>query len=240
MRHIAQNAGHLADFIVTTGDLVETPSDEGYATAVHLLGLQGALREVDAPGPQLVSYEGLSGFPMYFLPGNHDDRQNFYNNLSLRRPFSTSSQSSPLMNTKFQHKGIQFVCLDWGAENQAEASPQMLTFLTDALDQHTPSILLMHHPVVPIGVRWMDSLLAEGVGKFWEIVRGRRVLGIFCGHLHNTYDRKVEGIPVYGLRSTAPQFALQEEPLLCIQPPHYRVVHVEPEGLTTEIVEVAL
>ncbi len=86
----------------------------------------------------------------------------------------------------------------------------------------------------------MDDLLAEDVAKFWDAVRGQHVLGIFCGHLHSTYEKKVNVVAVYGLRSTAPQFVFQDEPLMCIQPLHYRIVHVEPEGLTTEVVEVDL
>lgn len=234
MRHIAENAAHQADFIVTTGDVTETPSGESYRTVQRMLGLRQGITAVDAPGPQLVSIEGLSRFPMHFLPGNHDDRRNFFDYLHLR------PSSSPLANARFRHKGIQFVCLDWGSANQAVSTPEMLAFLGDALKENMPSILLMHHQVVPVGVRWLDELLSQDIGEFWNIVRGRSVLGIFCGHLHATYETRVEGIGVYGLRSTAPQFVFQDEPLLCIQPLHYRVVHVEPAGLTTEVIEVAL
>jgi 3',5'-cyclic-AMP phosphodiesterase len=234
VRHVAEHAARTSDFIVTMGDVVETPSETSYRTVRRMLGLADDLPVVDAPGPQPVSIEGLDRFPMYFLPGNHDDRHNFYEHLSLRpTPYSQ-------LNATFEHKGVQFVCIDWGAGNQAVARPEMLAFLENALSGDTSSILLMHHQVVPVGVRWLDDLLSPDVGKFWDILRGKRVLGVFCGHLHATYEQEVEGIRVYGLRSTAPQFVLQDEPLLCIQPLHYRVVHVSPDAVTAEIVEVPL
>lgn len=234
MRHIAENAAHQADFIVTTGDITETPSDESYRAVQRMLGLHSGMAAVAAPGPQPVSIEGLSRFPMYFLPGNHDDRRNFFDYLRLQ-PLPSS-----LANTGFQHKGVQFVCLDWGAGNQAVATPEMLSFLEKAVKEEGPSILLMHHQVVPVGVGWMDDLISQDIEKFWNIVRGRSILGIFCGHLHETYETIVEGVAVYGLRSTAPQFVFQDEPLLCLQPLHYRIVRVASSGLTTEVVEVAL
>src|SRR5438105_4158923 len=83
MRHIAEHVANRVDFIVSTGDLVEPPSDLAYQTLCHMLNLQTTSK---APGPQLVSIEGLHDFPMYFLPGNHDDRTNFFRYLFPQTP----------------------------------------------------------------------------------------------------------------------------------------------------------
>src|SRR5512138_1145358 len=72
MRHIAENTAAKADFIVSTGDLVEPPTEAAYACASKLLGLDSSAA---LPGPQHVNVEGLHNYPMYFLPGNHDDRE---------------------------------------------------------------------------------------------------------------------------------------------------------------------
>src|SRR5215472_436992 len=37
-----------------------------------------------------------------------------------------------------------------------------------------------------------------------------KVLGIFSGHAHVSYERVVNGIPLFGLRTTAPQPVLQK------------------------------
>src|SRR5687768_12403034 len=100
MRHISENVADIADFIISTGDLVEPPTEVAYQCAVKLLGLQAP---ASLPGPQMVNIEGLSNYPMYFLPGNHDDRE-----LMTRHLFS-DSESPRFYNFTFVHKGIQFI-----------------------------------------------------------------------------------------------------------------------------------
>lgn len=171
MRHIAEHVAERVDFIVTTGDLVHSGSDAEYESVRRMLGLRGG---ADAPGPHRVSIEGLQEFPMYFLPGNHDSRPGFFRHLfPLTQPMR-------LMNVAFEHKGVRFICLDWGPQTKAVAYPEMLDFLSQALRTEMPAILLMHHHVAPIGCRWLDEFIADDVAAFWEIVAGHNILGIFC------------------------------------------------------------
>lgn len=232
LRHVAQNVADRADFIISTGDLVEDPSETSYQAFLHMLNARDTASEM--PGPLFISPEGFQEFPMYVLPGNHDDRDNFFKCLF--------PQSAPkvLMNVAFIHKGVQFICLDWGPQVKARAHPEMLNFLAQSLETNYPSILVMHHHVVPVGSRWLDNFIADDVSHFWEIVLGKNVLGILCGHVHATYERVIRDIPVLGLRSTAFSFALQDEPLACLLPPHYRFVTVQDGVLTTRIFEVPL
>ncbi|MDP2991345.1 MAG: metallophosphoesterase, partial [Kiritimatiellota bacterium] len=95
MRHIAANAAEQADFIVSTGDLVQVPSAAAYQTARSLLGIHGA--DGRAPGPLQVSLEGLERYPMYFLPGNHVDRAEFF------RALFPDTPPLPLLNATFTH-----------------------------------------------------------------------------------------------------------------------------------------
>jgi 3',5'-cyclic-AMP phosphodiesterase len=229
--HIAEHVADHIDFVVSTGDLVDAPTEKSYQNLCQMLNLRALS---PAPGPQFVTCEGLQAFPMYFLPGNHDDRDTFFRHL-----FPQMSPT-PLMNGAFQHKGVQFICLDWGPQAKAVAHPEMLDFLANTLQKKLPSILLMHYHLVPVGSRWIDRLLSDEDEAFWEIMRTHQVLGIFCGHAHVTYEKEVSGIPVFGLRSTAPQFVLQDDPLLCLQPPHYRLVTIHDGLLTTRVFEVPL
>ena len=89
------------------------------------------------------------------------------------------------------HKDVQFICVDWGPDVKAQASTAMLEFLARALQVHAPSIILMHHQPVPIGSRWLDAFIADEVGRFWEVVRGQNVLGIFFGYLRWVTDTSV-------------------------------------------------
>ena len=64
MKHIAEHTADKADFIISTGDLVEPSTEAAYNCAIKLLGLSSSAA---LPGPQKVNSEGLRDFPMYFL-----------------------------------------------------------------------------------------------------------------------------------------------------------------------------
>jgi Icc protein len=115
-----------------------------------------------------------------------------------------------------------------------------LDFLAQALTAGLPTIVLIHHAVLPLEARWMDRFLADDMDPFWKALTGHEVLGILSGHLHNTYEQLVHNIPVLGLRSTMFQFAVQDEPLITLLPPQYRLVTVHDGVLTSRVFEVEL
>ncbi|GAB1469131.1 3',5'-cyclic-AMP phosphodiesterase [Chloroflexota bacterium] len=232
LKHIAQNPEAKIDFILSTGDIVENPTEASYQSFLQMINATD--ESAEAPGPLHISAEGLTEMPLYLLPGNHDDREYFF------KSFFPGTPATPLMNKAFIYKGVQCICLDMGPNSKAITHPQTLDFLAQCLKAELPSIIFMHHHLVEIGSRWLDSFIPDETGKFWEIVTGQNVLGIFCGHVHTTYEQKVNNIPVFGLRSTAPQFVLQDEPLACLLPPHYRLVTFQDGVLTTKLFEVPL
>jgi 3',5'-cyclic AMP phosphodiesterase CpdA len=231
MNRIAADLTGKIDFIVSTGDLVNRPTDESYQFLTNVLNLSPA----DClPCPHTMRYGRLWDFPLYLLPGNHDDRQVFFHNLF-------NSVESERFNTCFLHKGIRFVCLDWGGYDRGVLTSELLEFAEQALSADEPAIILTHHNIVPLGRAWLDRFLADGIEKFHDILRQKKVLAIICGHLHSSYEFKWEDIPVWGLRSTAFQFRFEGKPILDLQPPHFRVVTVHDDGrLETRVVEVPL
>ena len=236
MRHIAQNTADKADFIISTGDLVEPPTEAAYECASKLLGLSSSSA---LPGPQKVNTEGLRDFPMYFLPGNHDDRE-----MMTRCLFSTSTPLA-LYNFTFEHKGVQFIFMDWGPESKAVFLPETRRFLSEALKSDLPSVIVCHQHVKPIGIRWLDEFLADELDQFWEIVARpgvkEKVLGILCGHVHITYEDEYQGIQILGLRSTAYPFAESEQKFqVILAPPHYRFVSIQNGVLTSRIYKVSI
>ena len=235
MRHIAQNTADKADFIISTGDLVEPPTEAAYECAIKMLGLSAS---ASLPGPQKVNTEGLRDYPMYFLPGNHDDRE-----LMARRLFP-NSEPPALYNFTFEHKEVQFVCMDWGPESKAVFSPETRAFLAQALQSELPSVIVCHQHVKRIGSRWLDSFLADDLDGFWQIVAApavkEKVLGILCGHVHITYEDEYKGIQILGLRSTAYPFAKTDEFMMLLAPPHYRFVSIQNGILTSRIYKVSI
>jgi 3',5'-cyclic-AMP phosphodiesterase len=231
----ARHAGQF-DFLVTTGDIVNSATPEAYRTFARLSGihLNGSARPASFPGPLRAALDGLPDLPVYCLPGNHDDRAHFYREL-FQQPAGPR-----LANAAFEHKGVQFIFLDMGPEVKAAAHDETIAFLENALRRGLPSVILMHHALIPIGCAWLDAFVADDVARFWQTVAGRPVMGIFCGHNHISYEKTAGGIPVMGLRSTAIPFVLQDEPLVALLPPHYRLVSIHDGVLTSKIFEVEL
>jgi Icc protein len=232
LRHIAQHAAAPADFLVSMGDFVDPPSDATYDAVLGWLGAKTT--DAHAPGPVAISCEGLRDFPTYFVPGNHDDRDAFFRCLFPR------TAPMPLMNVRFVHKDVQFICLDWGTDPTAVAYPETFDFLARALEDDRPSVVFTHHQVAPVGVAWLDAFLAPGIGRFWDIVARKHVIGVLAGHVHMTHEQLVHGIPVLTLRSTSFQFARVEQPIAALQPPHYRFVTIHNGVLTSRVFEVPL
>ncbi|HEX9388389.1 MAG TPA: metallophosphoesterase [Anaerolineales bacterium] len=235
MKHIAENVAEKADFIISTGDLVEPPTDAAYACAIKLLGLGSSAA---LPGPQHANVEGLRDYPMYFLPGNHDDRE------LLTRCLFPDSKPVDLYNFTFEHKGVQFVFMDWGPESKAVFLPETRQFLSQALQSDLSSVIICHQHVKPIGSRWLDSFIADEIDEFWEMITQpgiqEKILGILCGHAHITYEEEYKGIQILGLRSTAYPFAITDDPLLILAPPHYRFVSIQNNVLTSRIYKVLI
>jgi Icc protein len=232
LKHIAQNTAPQVDFIISTGDIVENPTEFAYQAFLQMVKARNVSAEM--PGPFLISAEGLKDLPMYLLPGNHDDRNNFFKCLFPK------SLSAHLMNAAFVNKEVQFICLDFGPHSKATTHSETLDFLSRSLNDNLPSAIFMHHQLIKIGSRWLDEFIADDIYKFWDILAGHNVLGIFCGHIHTTYERIINNIPVFGLRSTTCPFVMQDEPLACLLPAHYRLITIQNGMLSTKIFEVPL
>lgn len=233
MRHISEYVADKVDFIISTGDLVEPDTDETYQGALKLLGIHSSAA---LPGPRRINIEGLKDFPMYFLPGNHDKRDMF------TRYLFSESQAPNLYNFTFEHKGTQFVFMDWGPESKAFFFPETREFLVNALQSEMPSVIVCHQHVKKIGSRWLDNFLADNLDEFWDVVlpNKEKVLGILCGHVHITYEDEYDGVPIYGLRSTAFPFAKTDDPVVILAAPHYRYVRIQDGILTSRIYKVII
>ena len=233
MRHISENVANKVDFIISTGDLVEPETDANYQGAMKLLGINSSAA---LPGPQRINIEGLHDFPMYFLPGNHDQRDMF------TRYLFPDSKAPNLYNFTFEHKGVQFVFMDWGPDTKAHLFPEAHEFLAQVLQSDLPSVIACHQHVKKIGSRWLDNFLADNLDEFWDVVlpNKEKVLGILCGHVHITYEDEYGGIPIYGLRSTAYPFAKTDDPLVILAAPHYRFIRIQDGILTSRIYKVPL
>lgn len=228
---ISVAGGHGADALLSTGDLVDRGHDGEYAFARSLLGIRA---EGTAPGPLISARPGLEGMPIYLVPGNHDPREAWLANL-----FPDTSLSDPL-DLAFQIGDQAFVYLDLGSDGRAgDLRDRSLVTLDQATSEGRPTVLVLHHHPIAVGVPWLDRALPPGIERLWERL-DRGIVAVLFGHAHATVDATIRAVPVLGTRSTCFQFAPTETPEFLIQPLHYRTVTVEGAQVTTERFEVPL
>jgi 3',5'-cyclic AMP phosphodiesterase CpdA len=191
-RFLAQAVQHIRtmipspDVVLGTGDLVDAGRPEEYR---HL-------RELLAPLPM----------PVYLIPGNHDDRQALVSQFPDHRYLPRSGfvqyvvEGYPVrllaLDTLIPGQGGGLVC--------AERLAWLESRLAEAPDR--PTVIFMHHPPFPIGVRRMDALGLAGADALGEVVRRHpQVERVLCGHVHRAVQVRWAGT----VASTAPSTAHQ-------------------------------
>lgn len=181
-----------AAFAVVTGDLVRDGEPAAYAR----------LRE---------TLDGLP-WPVHLLLGNHDDRDTF------RDAFP----AAPLDENGFAQQAFPTpagtcVMLDTLAPGRPEGElcPRRLRWLATRLAETTePVVLFLHHPPLPVGMPYMDSIGLRDADGLWEVLvpHRARVRHMFHGHLHRPIAGSWRGIPLSSLRGTAFGVTLGQNP----------------------------
>jgi len=170
------------------------------------------------------------------VPGNHDDGPR------LREAFSDRMlDAAPAANFLDEVGGVRLVGLDssrpWrvsGALGHAQ-----LGWLSSVLDPAAPSLLFLHHPPISIGTWWLDKDRLRDHHAFSEIIQGRGVQGVCCGHVHQEAQGHLGAVPVWTTPSTAYQFkpgALV--PRTERRPAGLRVIEIAQGVVTTSVVRL--
>jgi 3',5'-cyclic-AMP phosphodiesterase len=160
------NALHPApDFVVISGDLADTPTEQEYD---HLRRLLQPLR-----------------LPFAAIPGNHDSRE------LMRAAFPKASYaaSSVPLDQKIELGGLDLLLADSSVPGEAhgELSAPTLGWLQTTLASSTdrPALLFLHHPPFVTGIGHMDRQNLQGADQLAAIVRRHpRVKLLGCGHVH--------------------------------------------------------
>jgi Icc protein len=251
LRDIAERWNDV-DFIVSTGDIASGGTLEEYENVCRMLDLKQVSRP---PGPQLISLPGGREIPMYFIPGNHDDRKQFCLGL-----FGYECDAN-LLHLSFNHKDVQFVAPDWGPEEPDGTKPatryyrfvdgggtapdttdQLAEWLVCNIRDGEPAVLLTHYAPLIVENVWDERQVPRNIEKFWKVISTKRnILAILCGHIHQTFETSRHGIPVLGLAATCFQHILHDgEYVRAILPPAYRRVVVEGRTLRSSVHTVEL
>ena len=209
----------VPDVTVVTGDLVDCGEPEEYA---HLRALLAPL-----------------AMPVFVIPGNHDVRK------PMRDAFGAEGYLPRDGFLQYIVDGypLRIVGLDTLLPGEAGGllCKDRLRWIDDALAAapDRPTMILMHHPPFPTGIRPMDRMGLGGSADFADIIRRHpQVERIWCGHVHRASNCRFAGTIAGTAPSTAHQARLDlrpEEPLSFVtEPPGYQL-HLwgEDTGLVT-------
>jgi Icc protein len=155
--------------------------------------------------PDLFAYQqffdsfDFSQPPMVWLPGNHDSLE-----LIARAP-----KQMPYRK-RFVFNGWQLLLLNSSIEDQPQGVlPQRdLEMTRQSLEEcHLPTAIFLHHPVMPVGSRWLDKQRVANAEELEAIVQQfDHVKGVFCGHVHQAYSEWRDGRLYASAPSTCVQF----------------------------------
>ncbi len=196
------------DFVVISGDLVDTPTPEEYE---HLKRLLAPLKR-----------------PFVGIPGNHDSRE------WMRAAFPKAAYafSSGALNQKVEAGGLDLVLLDSSVAGKphGELDAPTLQWLETALASapDRPALLFLHHPPFQTGIWHMDRQHLCNAGELEPIVRHHpRVQLVASGHVHRAALTMFGGVAatICPAPNHAVDLDLQElrEPSFKVEPPAFHL-----------------
>lgn len=211
------NRHHLdAELVLISGDLV----DQGEMAAY--IALKDALKALKVP---------------YVLGmGNHDHRT------QLQSVFP----DLPLDDNGFVQYAIKtsmgtFIMLDTAktGSHAGELCAQRLEWLSYTLEKYNDQdiFMVLHHPPIETGIRFMDSIRLQDAKKFESIVtKYNNIRHLFFGHVHRPIAGNWQGVSFSLMPSLNHQVALDLEMDAerlpgCHEPPAYGVVLIEKQSL---------
>lgn len=158
----------LPDVTLATGDLTDDGRPEEYAA------LRAALDRLRMPA--------------YVIPGNHDDRAN------LRQAFADRGYlpaEGEFLHYTVETWPLRLIGLDTVIPGEVGGGlcPNRLAWLAARLGEQPvrPTLIFMHHPPFPTGIRYMDAPPLEGAAALEALIRRHpQVRQIVCGHIHRT------------------------------------------------------
>jgi Icc protein len=202
--------------VLVTGDVIQDDSAEAY----------GRFRDLMLPLKLRV----------HCVPGNHDIRD-LMKAVCSRPPFSYCAYEEI---GDWLLVGIDScVSGEAGGEVSREELDRMSDIIVRSPAKHV--LISLHHPPVPMGSRWLDSVSLKNGDELLERLRTlKRVRATVFGHVHQEYDDDYEGIRILATPSTCRQFKPGSDKFAVDdKPPAYRHITLGADGsVETELIWV--
>ncbi len=195
------------DCAVFTGDLTQDHSETSYQHFVEAV--------------QQANFT----IPVYFLAGNHDDRQLL--NQHLTAPTFQLSKT-------ITHDFWQVQLLDSKSDTPSGfVSEASLQALSEQIDNEKCQLLMMHHHPVNIGY-YIDKHGLLSQDDFWQTITqlnesAQNIKAIACGHVHRGSHLSKNKVDIYTCPATSVQFGDTKEAPGSIEP-SYRLFDLHSDG----------
>lgn len=206
--------------IIASGDLVDHGEPEEYAELKTILA-----------GAEI---------PIYFGVGNHDRRAAFLE--ALEGPFAHRDENGYIQYAVDFGEVRMVVCdtLYEGHEGSG-FDAKRAAWLAATLDEDrvTPTIVVLHHPPILSGVKWMDpDPKAPWIDLFSAAIRGHdQIRVLLCGHVHRAFHGVLGAHIVAASPATSIQVTLNLTEIDMQRPDGREILTAEPPGFTLVAVD---
>ncbi len=199
----------------STGKLLGLNTAQSYEAVLELVSmapkkpeaviLTGDLSQDETPAAYHYlsdSIEKNFDCPVYWIPGNHDD-PDLIKKILVKPPFK---QEKAVL---WGHWLFVLLNTHYSKHVEGHLSKNELSQLDFYLSQHQEQnvAIIMHHPPVSVGSKWVDNLRLNNADQFFEIVdRYLHVKAIICGHVHQAFETVRKNVKIMTTPSTCIQF----------------------------------
>lgn len=144
----------------------------------------------------------ISEQSIYAIAGNHDDSCLMRKELKGSTIFVTDKT---MINER------EFLFLDSSDKPLDRRHPlglgridnRGIARLKQLLRKADDPIVVVHHPVIPVGAEWMKAIRLENDAEVMKVLRKYRVRDVICGHGHDGITATQQGVTQYMAPSTA-------------------------------------
>lgn len=178
--------------------------------------------------------------PVFYGLGNHDDRRGYAAGLAGRgaRPV----HGGPAFGERVID-GFHVVVLDTGVAGRIGGAidAHQFDWLAEVLGSRRdlPKVLVMHHPPALEGEAAWKTLDASGTARLAALLRGRPVVAILTGHIHQDRVALWEGVPVVTVSGQyATTDALHAEGLRSVRGASFGLCRLGPSGFAVTFVQM--
>lgn len=198
-----------------------------------LIAMTGDLIQDDSPGAyqNFCRHFGTFELPVLCVPGNHD----------IRALMQEALRAAPFNYCGTHRQGSWLVvgidsCKKGSAGGVVAARELTRLQKTVAATDAAHVLVCLHHPPLPVGTAWLDTVGLDNGAEFLETLGSlQKIRGCLFGHVHQNFDQTHAGIRILGTPSTCRQFLPGSDDFaLDDRPPAYRRIVLLTDGTIDE------